>query len=41
MSWDDVYRHFARMISEFLPKAHELMGPGGEGRVMSTLVVIM
>ena len=28
MSWDDYYRHFARMISEFLPKAHGLMAPG-------------
>ncbi len=29
MSWDDYYRHFARMMSEFLPKAHGLMAPGG------------
>ena len=28
MSWDDYYRHFARMMSEFLPKAHGLMAPG-------------
>ena len=28
MSWDDHYRHFARMMSEFLPKAHGLMAPG-------------
>ena len=27
MSWDDHYRHFARMMSEFLPKAHGLMAP--------------
>ena len=29
MSWDEYYRHFARMMSEFLPKAHGLMAPGG------------
>ena len=28
MSWDEYYRHFARMMSEFLPKAHALMAPG-------------
>ena len=28
MAWDDYYRHFARMMSEFLPKAHGLMAPG-------------
>ena len=28
ISWDDYYRHFARMMSEFLPKAHGLMAPG-------------
>ena len=28
MTWDDYYRHFARMMSEFLPKAHGLMAPG-------------
>ena len=28
MSWDDYYRYFARMMSEFLPKAHGLMAPG-------------
>ncbi|MCZ0936862.1 MAG: hypothetical protein OXJ54_17005 [Gemmatimonadetes bacterium] len=28
MSWDDYYHHFARMMSEFLPKAHGLMAPG-------------
>lgn len=28
MSWDEYYRHFARMMSEFLPKAHGLMAPG-------------
>ena len=28
MSWDDHYRHFARMMSDFLPKAHGLMAPG-------------
>ena len=28
MSWDDYYRHFAGMMSEFLPKAHGLMAPG-------------
>lgn len=28
MSWDDHYRHFARMKSEFLRKAHGLMAPG-------------
>ena len=31
MSWDDYYRHFARMMSEFLPKTHGLIAPGGEG----------
>lgn len=29
MSWDDYYRHFARMMSDFLPRAHGLMAPGG------------
>ena len=29
MSWDEYYRHFARMMAEFLPKAHGLMAPGG------------
>lgn len=29
MAWDDNYRHFARMMSDFLPKAHGLMAPGG------------
>ena len=28
MTWDDYYRHFAGMMSEFLPKAHGLMAPG-------------
>ena len=28
MSWDEYYRHYARMMSEFLPKAHGLMAPG-------------
>ena len=28
ISWDDYYRHYARMMSEFLPKAHGLMAPG-------------
>ena len=27
MSWDEHYQHFARMMSEFLPKAHALMAP--------------
>ena len=27
--WDEYYRHFARMMSEFLPKAHGLMAPRG------------
>ena len=26
-SWDDYYQYFARMMSEFLPKAHELVAP--------------
>ncbi len=29
IAWDDYYRHFARMMSDFLPKAHGLMAPGG------------
>lgn len=28
VSWDEYYRHFAGMMSEFLPKAHGLMAPG-------------
>ncbi|WP_420462737.1 hypothetical protein [Candidatus Palauibacter sp.] len=29
-SWDEYYRHYARMMSEFLPKAHGLMAPGAD-----------
>ena len=28
ISGDEYYRHYARMMSEFLPKAHGLMAPG-------------
>ena len=31
MSWDDYYRHFAELMSRFLPNAHELMAPEVEG----------
>ena len=27
MTWDDYYRHFAQLMSRFLPKAHALMAP--------------
>ena len=31
MSWDDYYRHFAELMSRFLPNAHQLMAPEIEG----------
>ena len=31
MSWDDYYRHFAELMSRFLPNAHQLMAPEIDG----------
>lgn len=31
MSWDEYYRHFAELMSRFLPNAHQLMAPEVEG----------
>ena len=31
MTWDDYYRHFAELMSRFLPNAHRLMAPEIEG----------